>query len=538
MTHSHLSPVYLLKSLATGATLFLCMASPGKSAALNLSGGDVIQKPKTSRQVAGRLGERDALLITKGALEWKIATPPETGFAEFWIKPENWDAWSEHESVISRWMIGPNEYTLKKVASKSELTLSDPEGVLQIYPIYGWDEGDWVKLIPKKRILQRSVGWHHLHLQVTPEKVRLTIDGFPARSVANRPPKGPIRTFALEGNPGTRFAAPVVSGTAQPTSPSEVRSRFLTLFLSLPELKTDVLAVPYLPVKPQIDGLFSEAEWKDAARMTGFGTVRENNLLTEPITSYIGFDNENVYLAVITPAGEGAKGAWADDEAYDLLLGPPFVSGEDPRRLLQFTGDILGNQKLLQALPSRVENLPGKWQWKTSRNKDRWIAETTIRFADLGLPGPLSKEVWYLNLINPKANAAWISPKVERYLTLEDVAMIRFEAEAPAIRTGQWQIKQKVLTVPITIASKMYKGDLQAGIRLYSEKDILPVNEQEKAVAIRAGAETTVNLSIPLGELERGWVAVYLRSDREELYQHNVRFPGVSGRSSSEAAKD
>ncbi len=528
-------PVSFLKTIAITAALLFSLASQGTAASLDLNAGDVIHQPKAARQVAGRLGERDALLITRGALEWKIANPPENGFAEFWIKPENWDAWSEHESVIARWMIGAKEYTLKKVASKSELILSDPEGILQIYPIYGWDEKEWAKTLPKKRILQRSVGWHHLHLQVTPEKLRLLVDGFPARPVADRPPQGPIRTLTLEGNPGTRFAAPVVASAPQTTSLSDVRSRFLALFLSQPELKTGMLVVPYLPVKPETDGLFSEAEWKDAARMTGFGTLRENNLLTEPVTGYIGFDDENIYLAVVTPAGV-SKGAWSDDEAYDLLLGPPFVSGEDPRRLLQFTGDLSGNQQLLQALPSRVENLPGKWQWKTSRNKDHWVAEATIRFADLGFPRPLSKEVWYINLVNRKANAAWISPKTERYETLEDVAMIRFEDEAPAIRTGRWKIDQQVLTLPITVASTSFKGELKAGIRLFSEKDILPLKEEEKTVRIRSGAETTINLSIPLGELERGWVAVYLKSDNEELYQHNIRFPGVVGRSSSEAA--
>ncbi|HWL53057.1 MAG TPA: hypothetical protein VNQ90_11520 [Chthoniobacteraceae bacterium] len=519
----------MIRPSILAASLLLCLAATGETAALPLNGGKVIREPEEARPISGRLGDPDALLIREGALEWEIALPPENGFAEFWIKPENWDAWSQGESVISRFTIGTTEYTLSKAAARSELVLSDAEGVLQVYPIYGWDEEEWVKAIPKKRILQRSIGWHHIHFQLTPEKLRLFVDGFPARTVSDRSPKGGICKLALEGSPGTRFAVPVVSAAAA----TDVRSRFLTLFLSQPELKTSVLAVPYLAAKPEIDGLFHEAEWSLAARMTGFGTIRKNQLVKEAVTGYIGYDDQAVYVAVVTPAPT-QDGVPADDEAYDLLLGPPFVSGEDPRRLLQFIGDISGGQQLLQVLPSRIENLPGKWLWKTSRRSSQWVAEASIRFADLGLPRPLPGERWYLNLINRKANAAWLSPKVERYETLEDVATIRFEREAPAIRVGQWKITGGTLAVPITIVSGSFQGDLQAGIRLFSEKDILPLGEKEKTVRIRAGASTTVHLSIPLEALEEGWVAVSLKHGGEDLYQHNVRFPEVVGRPSNQ----
>ena len=93
----------------------------------------------------------------------------------------------------------------------------------------------------------------------------------------------------------------------------KVYCAILVLFISLipslafgqkvKESSGPVIVVSKTAVPPTIDGLFSESEWSEAARITGFAGT-SGQISPIQINVYITYDDKNLYFCFISPFSE------------------------------------------------------------------------------------------------------------------------------------------------------------------------------------------------------------------------------------------
>ncbi len=492
-------------------------------AELALPGGENLERPIVAQPTRGRLNSPGALLIKEGRSSWKPnATEAKAVLVEFWLKPVGWDAWKPVRVPVARIKAGGAVYEVVKPADVSELHLIGPEGVLQLYPLYSWDEARWSRTLNRKRPFQKSVGWHHVAWHVGEESMALFVDGFPARSLkkAEAAP-GPLEAISLEGAPGTAFDTLRATPLYQPLSSREVRQRYLTALRSEPDLEPDHLTIPYLASAPVVNGEWSEEEWQGATRLTGFGTYKGFRLSNREAEAYMGYDDKALYVAVVLPDRKHSPA-----QTFDLLLGPPFVSGEEPRRLVQFIGSLSGERKSQQVLPTRQADLSLPWEWKVSRSNGQLIAEASLPFGEPGFPErPAPGELWSWNLANRSGDLAWIAPgKLGLYDTLQEVGTLRFERNGPAVRPGPWKIADGSLEIGLALRNAPDKG-AEAQLRLYAEGEVFPIAEQRWPLSANADAAAVTPISLPLTGSEGGWATLELRDASGLLYRHSVRLP-------------
>jgi hypothetical protein len=256
--------------------------------------------------------------------------------------------------------------------------------------------------------------------------------------------------------------------------------------------------------------------------------------LTEDHAGYIGYDNERLYLAVVTPGSgrlpdTGPNGGAAGQAAgIDLFLGPPFVSGESPRRLLQFTGTASGGQSQRQVLPVRDDQWRGAWRWASTITGGSWVAEFSARFEDIGLPKPAPGETWTVNLVNRLAGTAWSQPEGGT-TNVASMAELQFDPQAPAIRPGDWTVKDGRAAVTLELSGGRLSRQLTAGIQLYGGSDLLPSASAEQPVNRDAKGNARVELEVPVGAHPYGRLAVYVKDGKKYIYFHSAGFPKAKG---------
>ncbi|MDD4018901.1 MAG: hypothetical protein PHV28_13275, partial [Kiritimatiellae bacterium] len=498
-----------------------------------LAEAEVVSEPEVADPVEGRLEQESALRIEEGALAWTCRDLGSAYFIEFWFRPLAWNATGADAVELCRLTVGDKTYVLSKAAGKGALSFGADGEISAVYPVYAWDDAEWAKTMPRKKILHRSVGWHHVGMAVSGKRLRLTVDGFPAREIKPIEAGGTLKRLALSGNPGTAFTLPLL-GRGGSLDPAALRKRFIALFLNETQMRPQLLTAPRLKKPPKVDGLFSGGEWDGAARLTGWLAPGTGRLLPGDCTGYIGYDNARLYLAVVQPAtGAGTEaGTPKPDAALDLFLGPPFVSGEDPRRLLQFTGTPAGGKSQRQVLPSQDERWSGPWEWSTAVVNNQRVSEFSARFDAIGLPRPAPGETWSIGVADRLPRAAWVPPEGGAP-QVPATAELQFDPKAPVIRPGQWTVKGGRASVAVGISGLRKQHRLTVGLQLYGGNDLLPTETDEKQVVWDGKSEVTVDVEVATGIHPYGRVALYVKDGKRDVYYHSAGFP-VAGEGNAE----
>ncbi|MFA9477770.1 hypothetical protein ACERK3_05615 [Phycisphaerales bacterium AB-hyl4] len=485
-----------------------------------------------ARMADGRIEGEQAVLLEAGSIAWETPGLSDHHHAEFWFNPVSWNPVLGDEVTLARFQIGDDLFVLRKPANRSELQLERDGQAVQAYPTYAWDHGDWYEGgggTGVRGLIRRSVPWHHVHVAVSGGRISMTVDGFPARRVETAAVSGALSRLELHGQPGTTFAA-VAAEAGTPMEASELRDRYITLFLNEPRIMRNLVTVPYLRQPPSIDGQVDEAEWANAARLIGFSNIGRDGVVTEELVGYIGYDDERVYLALVTPAGESVSDDAGDQpmwerEAMVMTLSPPFVSGEDPRRATQLVGDPAGHKTQLKVLPTRDEQWQAVWDWYASTDGQGWQGELAAAFDDLDFPTPSPADMWGLNVENPNAGATWSHIEVE-----PNLGNIRFREGAPAVRPMHLRFDEGSAKLEIEIVGGENVQDLIVGMQLFGAHDRLPRETVETVVSVGPGEPERAELTLDLEGQDDGRVALFVRDGHLFIYYHSVKFPAVEGR--------
>ena len=498
-----------------------------------LTEAEVIDEPVAATPVEGRLEHESALRIEEGRLAWRCRDLGSSCFVEFWFRPLDWKATGGEAVELCRLTMGSATYVLSKVAGKSRLAFGVNGEASATYPVYAWDDAEWTASRPRKTIIHRSVGWHHASMAVAGKRLRLTIDGFPAREIRPLEVNGPLRELALSGNPGTAFTLPLL-GRGGSLDPADLRKRFLALFLNETQMRPQLLTAPRLKKPPKMDGLFSESEWGGAARFTGWLEPETGRLLPMDCTGYIGYDDARLFFAVVAPASDPGTKTEAPESfaALDLFLGPPFVSGEEPRRLFQFTGTLEGGKSQRQVLPSRDDQWSGPWEWASKVVNNQRVSEFSARFDAIGLPQPAAGETWSIGVAGGQPRAVWVPPERDAPKA-PATAELQFDPKAPAIRPGPWTLTDERASVAVGISGLRKQHRLTVGLQLYGGNDLLPTETDEKQVLWDGKDDVTVTVGVATGVHPYGRVALYVKNGKQDLYYHSAGFP-VSGKGNAE----
>ena len=494
--------VYLLKAALTAIPADATLSGDGNA--------DVVK---------GRLKDQDALRLEQKTLAWTLDAGAPF-FVEFWLKPDGWDALAPETVELARFTVGDTVLTLAKPGGTSVLELRQGRRVLQTYPIYNWTEQEWMRKHTDGR-------WHYVLFGVAADgQVHLTVDGFAARRLRRATVRGVLARLALHGGPGTVYSWLHVVGEPLPRG-EVLRARFRSLYRGLPDLHKNTITVPRLASPPVIDGKLDADEWRKAARITGFTSLKKRTVRNEDIHAYAGYDDRYLYLAVRTPYKGTLRAKhhrrhdmplWGE-ESYEIFLHPPYTGTPD---FCQLIGNPYGDQADLKMLNLKWD---GTWAWKTHVSDNEWVAECRIDFEGVDTPPPGDFAVWTMNMISSYADGAWCW--TQRYNDSASFGVMRLDAAAPVFRPGAFTVSATAATVPLEILGGGATPRLAVSLQVYAPGEVLPAAETLCHVDVAPGGAHSLELSVPLEGLSKGTVALAVREGETEYLFHSVGFPSA-----------
>ena len=160
------------------------------------------------------------------------------------------------------------------------------------------------------------------------------------------------------------------------------------------------VTAPRISSPPRIDGVIGDDEWRAAAHLGGFISMSKA-LVEPPSEGFISYDEERLYVAfrirrdfrvpLKIKAPERDKEVWRDD-AVELWLRPHEDHGNFA---------LLGNTVGIVADFNDEKNRflwHADWKYESAVYRDRWEAELSIPFSELGSEMPAPGDRWGFNL--------------------------------------------------------------------------------------------------------------------------------------------
>jgi hypothetical protein len=173
---------------------------------------------------------------------------------------------------------------------------------------------------------------------------------------------------------------------------------------------------------PAIDGILTQTdwlkpEWGEFAAVTGFTDLGTKKYATRQSKAYITYDDERLYVAFWSDRAAGTTplstvtqrdGAVWGDDAVEFHIAPPGQEGKEKPLAFQLIGNSAG---AFYDSKSGDKSWNGAWQYAAKVSNQFWVAEASIRWADLGISAPKDGEVWRMNICrawqDPAANTNW-----------------------------------------------------------------------------------------------------------------------------------
>ena len=400
-------------------------------------------------------GEAGALLhyAAKGSVA------PKRGAIAMWVKAVDWTPEEEafHIFFMSSSKTGWVQL-YKYLAPNGGLLMLVGKGGGRPYVDYWHVSGDSKKLLVKGR-------WVHLVGTWDAGRVALYANGEPVASMQGKGEPTELGETFLVGDypwskprPKCKTLIDEFRIYRRPLSPGEVKS----LYRSYVGEEEQALGPHRLTVfkttkPPKIDGVltdteWTEPEWGNAAALTGFIDLRTKKFATRQARAWFTWDDERLYFALASDIEAGSApvanitrrdGAVWGDDAVEFFIAPPDEAGKEKPVYFQLLGNaanvILDNK-------SNDMSWNGPWSYATKVFGQYWVAEGSIRWADLGLDAPEDGETWRVNFArdwqNPKAWTVWghtanfHEVKDFVYITFRDVGVVAQVESLGAFTSG------------------------------------------------------------------------------------------------------
>ena len=156
--------------------------------------------------------------------------------------------------------------------------------------------------------------------------------------------------------------------------------------------------IPEISKAPKLDGKLQEGEWAQCQEISDFVFWTLDRYETDPVTAYLGYDQDNLYVAFISTYSdpETWKKRYEEKKPVDSHLW-----GRNNIRIQLGNDDVSIH---LMAAPSLSRSdykngdmsWNGNWDFATSVNKDHWIAEIKIPFTELDMKSPPMDGILYI----------------------------------------------------------------------------------------------------------------------------------------------
>ncbi|MHB1463216.1 MAG: glycoside hydrolase domain-containing protein [Armatimonadota bacterium] len=151
--------------------------------------------------------------------------------------------------------------------------------------------------------------------------------------------------------------------------------------------KAPLLRIVPMTKAPAIDGVLTPGEWDGAAATNSFHVLGSNNVPLTTQTAWVGYDSQNLYLAVSVALPKGKApvavprerdGAIWQDEGVELFIDPM----HDNKTSYQFACNAVGS---ICDTKDKDAAWNGEWSAKTSVADGNWYLEMAIPLKTVGL---------------------------------------------------------------------------------------------------------------------------------------------------------
>ncbi len=151
--------------------------------------------------------------------------------------------------------------------------------------------------------------------------------------------------------------------------------------------KAPLLRIVPMAKAPTIDGVLSPGEWDGAAATNSFHVLGSHNVPLTTQTAWVGYDSQNLYLAVSVALPKGQEpvamqcerdGAIWQDEGVELFIDPM----HDNKTSYQFACNAVGS---ICDTKDKDPSWNGEWTAKTSTSNGYWYLEMAIPLKTVGL---------------------------------------------------------------------------------------------------------------------------------------------------------
>ncbi len=344
----------------------------------------------------------------------------------FWLKPENWLGNDKRQHVFVTAANGQQRLLIYRIPYESRLAvflgnLDDAKNATVIFTkVPSWKPGQWHQV---------TVSWNEKVLQ-------LHLDGVSkAATVLKTPLTKDFTTFAV----GEHF------GSDDPGRTLIDEVRVFDRKLSAAELENEYkrlssrLASAAEPVKFSVakrtvktDGNIEQGEYTFST--VGARDLRSRVLSADAVRFFLSYDDENLYVAAITPGkalaakAQGVDGkVWLDD-SVEILINSDKAKPVISQLIFNANGAVYDCQ-----------NENEKWNAAALRttskiHNDLWHFECAIPWKSLGISGNIDGKTLYMNLCRntPQANIfITLAGVMSRYSEPEHFIPVTFTPDVP-----------------------------------------------------------------------------------------------------------
>jgi hypothetical protein len=270
---------------------------------------------------------------------------------------------------------------------------------------------------------------------------------------------------------------------------------------------------------PTLDGTLAPGEWDGAVRTVNFLSLSHRMLEPRLGTTYCGFTNDRLYIAVISELPpKPAKGPYSnaskrdaeviwDFNALEIWLDPNRdrrESGDGDQSFYQLFVNTLGNTADLRVIPGKAPDSGWNPEVQSGHSLDTkhkiWTAELSIPFTDLGwAPGTaLGRSLGLLIARNYKApwcQVTWF-PHKDAFVSWQFYPRIYLTTDEPSVAIES--LGDELFQAMPSIKLKLFNpGPARtAKVKVHITSSDMPDLKDEKDLALPANGVGTYDFTV------------------------------------------
>ena len=286
---------------------------------------------------------------------------------------------------------------------------------------------------------------------------------------------------------------------------------------------------------PTVDGTLDDAEWEDAARLTGFITNRGAQPATMKTEAFTTFDAANLYLGVRAYDDDldslAAKATVAEpsrvysDDVIEVFIDSHHDQTSCLHLGVNAIGTIAAQLVIAQSGQHKMMNIPAFVRVAVGVEQHAWTVELAIPFAGIG-PRPQPGEVWGLNVNRgaPRSReySSWGGVQ-GGFLQPEGFGSMIFPSDSGLTVTSRGRVARAGNADQANTLRGMFAatapGELTA--RAVSRSGDDTTGQAQRSFALKAGESTPFELPYRVRGDDGEEVTFTIRANGQQLY-HSV----------------